>query len=66
VKAMQYSFKCPAPCNYEIKVDAQNDDEAVNKLMAAGKVHVKDAHANMPPMPEQKMKDMFKAGMKKA
>jgi predicted small metal-binding protein len=49
-----------------MKVDAQNDDEAMNKLMAAGKVHVKDAHANMPPMPEQKMKDMFKAGMKKA
>jgi len=62
---MKYSFKCPAPCNYEIKVDAQNDDDAMNKLMAAGKVHAKEAHPNMPPMPEQKMKDMFKAGMKK-
>ena len=33
---MKYSFKCPAPCNYEIKVDAQTDDDAVNKIMAAG------------------------------
>jgi hypothetical protein len=24
---MKYSFTCPAPCNYEIKIDAQNDDE---------------------------------------
>jgi predicted small metal-binding protein len=62
---MKYSFKCPAPCNYEIKVDAQNDDEATNKLMAAGKVHAKEKHPNMPPMSEQQMKDMFKAGMKK-
>jgi predicted small metal-binding protein len=62
---MKYSFKCPAPCNYEIKVDAQNDDEAMNKTMAAGKVHAKEKHPNMPPMSEQQMKDMFKAGMKK-
>ncbi len=62
---MKYSFKCPAPCNYEIKVDAQNDNEAVDKIMAAGKVHAKSAHPDMPPMSEQKMKDMFKAGMKK-
>jgi len=62
---MKYSFKCPAPCNHEIKVDAQNDDEAMSKLMAAGKVHVKEAHADMPPMPEKEMKDMLKKGMKK-
>jgi predicted small metal-binding protein len=62
---MKYSFKCPSPCNYDIKVDAQNDDEAINKIMAAGKVHMKDAHANMPPMSEQQMKDMLTAGMKK-
>jgi predicted small metal-binding protein len=65
MKAMKYSFKCPAPCNYEIKVDAQNDDDAMNKFIAAGKVHAKEAHPNTTPMSEQKMKDMFKAGMKK-
>jgi len=62
---MKYSFKCPAPCNYEIKVDAQNDDEAMNKTMAAGKVHAKEKHPDKPAMSEQQMKDMFKAGMKK-
>lgn len=62
---MEYSFTCPAPCNYEIKVDAQNDGEAINKIMAAGKVHAKKAHPDMPPMSEQQMKDMLKAGMKK-
>ena len=62
---MKYSFTCPAPCNYEIKVDAQTDDDAMNKIMAAGKVHAKEKHPNMPPMSEQQMKDMFKAGMKK-
>ena len=51
---MKYSFKCPAPCDYEIKVDAQNDDEAINKFMAAGNVHVKDAHSNMPPSQSKK------------
>jgi predicted small metal-binding protein len=65
VKAMKYSFKCPAPCNYEIKVDAQNDNEAMSKLMASGKVHAKEKHPDMPPMPEQQLKDMLKAGMKK-
>jgi hypothetical protein len=62
---MNYSFKCPAPCNQELKVYAQNDDEAMGKLMAAGKVHIKEVHPNMPPMPEQQMKDMLKKGMKK-
>ena len=62
---MKYSFKCPAPCNKELNVDALTDDEAINKLMAAGKGHAKEAHPNMPPMSEQQMKDMLKAGMKK-
>ena len=30
---MKYSFTCPAPCNYEIKVDAKDDGEAVDKIM---------------------------------
>jgi hypothetical protein len=62
---MKYSFKCPAPCNHEIKVDARNDEEASEKLMASGKVHAKAAHPYMPPMSDREMKDMFKAGRKK-
>jgi len=28
---MKYSFQCPVPCNYEIKVDTQADDSSVTK-----------------------------------
>jgi predicted small metal-binding protein len=62
---MKYSFTCPAPCNYEIKIDAQNDDEALKKIMEAGGVHAKKAHPDMPPMTEEKLKNMFRSGMKK-
>jgi hypothetical protein len=33
--------------------------------MAAGKVHAKESHPNMPPMSERQMKDLLKSGMKK-
>jgi hypothetical protein len=35
---MTYSFTCPFPCNYEIKVDARNNHEAVNKIIRAGAI----------------------------
>ena len=60
---MKYSIKCPAPCNHEIRVEAQNDDEGISKLMAAGKIHAKEAHPEMSSMSEQEMKDMIKTGM---
>jgi len=28
---MKYFFQCPAPCNYEIKVDTRADDSSVAK-----------------------------------
>jgi hypothetical protein len=62
---MKYSFTCPAPCNHEIKVEANNDDEAINKIMAEGKTHAQKAHPDMPPMTEDQMKLMLRAGMKR-
>lgn len=62
---MKYSFTCPAPCNYEVKVDAKNDDEAVEKIVEAGTVHAKQAHADMPPMTKEQMVKMVRTGMKK-
>ena len=62
---MKYSFTCPAPCNEKIEVDAQNDTEAIEKLLVAGKAHAKKAHPDMPPMTDEQMKSMLKAGMKK-
>ncbi len=62
---MKYSFTCPAPCNYEIKVDAKNDDEAVGRIIKAGEVHRKQAHPDMPPMTEEQLTKIVRSGMKK-
>ena len=62
---MKYSFSCPAPCNYEIKVDAKDDDEAINKIMAEGMKHAKKDHPDMPPMTEGQMKTKIRTCMKK-
>ena len=62
---MKYSFSCPAPCNYKINVDAPSDDDAINKIMAAGKVHAKEAHPDMPPMTDEQMKGMVRTAMQK-
>ena len=62
---MKYSFTCPAPCNYQIKVDAKSDDEAVDKILAEGMKHAKQAHPNMPSMNEKEAKTMVRTNMKK-
>lgn len=62
---MKYSFTCPAPCNYEIKVDANSDDEAVNKILAEGAKHAKTAHPDMPPPGEEQARAMVRTRMKK-
>ncbi len=62
---MQYCFKCPSPRNHEIKVEAKDDEKGMRKIMAAGRVHAAQVHHGMPPMTEQQMRDMLKAGMKK-
>jgi hypothetical protein len=36
----EYEIICPPPCTYEIKVEANKGDEAVEKLMKAGAAHV--------------------------
>ena len=61
---MKYSFKCPPPCNYEIKVEANNDDEAVGKIMKAGEAHKKQAHPDIT-MSEEQMRNMVRSGMKR-
>ncbi len=63
---MKYSFSCPATCNYEIMVDAKNDDEAVAKIVAEGAIHGKQVHANVLPMTEEQLKNMVRSGMMKA
>jgi len=64
VKTMKYSFKCPGTCNYEVKVEAKNDDEAIRKIIKEGEDHRKQAHPDMPPMTEEQLKTIVRSGMK--
>lgn len=61
---MSYSFKCPA-CDHTLTTEAANDDEALEKFMAAGDEHMKAVHADAPAMPEDQMREMIRTGMKK-
>lgn len=64
---MQYSFTCPAPgCGHTMEVEAENDDEAMGKLLVAGDEHGKQVHPNIPQMPEEQAKEMVRVGMRKA
>jgi hypothetical protein len=60
---MKYSFSCPATCNYQISVDAKNDDEAVAKIIKEGAVHGKQAHPDVLSMTEEQLKNLVRSGM---
>lgn len=60
---MKYTYKCPA-CDAPISVDAASDEEAVDKLMAAGATHGKEKKHDMS-MSENQMKEDVKAKMTK-
>ncbi len=62
---MEYSIQCPSPCNFEIKVEAINDDEAVEKIMQAGAAHKNESHCDMK-MSEEQMRSMVRSNMKKS
>lgn len=62
---MNYSFACPAPCNREIKVDANDNLDAIEKMIMAGAIscrnignqcRCKHAHFDMSPIPEEQLR----------
>jgi hypothetical protein len=61
---MEYSIQCPSPCNYEIKVEANSDDEAVGKIMKACAAHKNEAHPDMK-VSEEQMRSMVRSNLKK-
>jgi hypothetical protein len=61
---MEYSIQCPSPCNYEIKVEASSDDEAVEKIMKAGTAHKQECKLAMD-ISEEQMRSMVRSNMKK-
>ncbi len=66
---MKYTYACPAD-GFVTTVEAENDDDAVQKFMVAGKAHMADpaylqGHQAAPPVADEEMAQMVRAGMKK-
>ena len=70
---MTYSFVCPAPCNREIKVDANDNLEAVKKIIMKGAIscrnidnqcNCKQAHLDMSPIPEEQLRNIVSLCMR--
>ncbi len=70
---MYYSFTCPLPCHHKIKVDAENRDDAVRKIMTAGAMSCRnlanqyycaEVNLNLYPIPEEELKDAVNLGLR--
>lgn len=56
---MQYSFTCPLEgCKTVMLVEAENDDEAVDRLMEEAKEHLVVAHPDVKKTEEEIRKDI--------
>ena len=63
---MNYSFACPIPCNREIKVDASDNLDAIEKIIMAGGLscrninnnhcNCKQAYDHLSPIPEEELR----------
>ena len=69
---MVYTFACPVPCNRVIKVYANTDDDAINKLIVAGamscrtmsnKKYCEKGRHNMRSLPEEQLRDIVRLSM---
>ena len=64
---MTYAFACPVPCNREIRVEAKNNLDAIDKIIAAGAISCRNsknqcncklAHFLLPPIPEEQLRNI--------
>jgi hypothetical protein len=68
---MVYKFACPAPCSRVIMVDANSDDDAVNKIIGAGAINCRNVDDtscckkvfHLPPLPEKDLRDIVRMCM---
>ena len=69
---MVYTFACPIPCRRVIKVDANTDDEAITKILAAGAVSCRnmatfkdceEEHRHMPVLHEEQLREIVRLSM---
>jgi hypothetical protein len=66
---MTYIFTCPAPCNRVIRIDANDADDAIRKIVKAGGMACRngerpgscgESHPQMLPLPERMLKDLVR------
>jgi len=70
---MTYTFACPMPCSRVIRIDANDADDAVRKIVKAGGMACRngesprscgEGHPHMPPLPERRLRDLVRFIMK--
>jgi hypothetical protein len=65
VPIMSYSVTYPEYCSFEVKADADDDDQAVVKILQGIKLHRNQAHPEMPRMSEGYLAGYIRSGMKR-
>ncbi|MHB9098155.1 MAG: hypothetical protein ACYC5X_10090 [Syntrophales bacterium] len=70
---MIYSFACPAPCDREIKVEAHDNLDAVEKIIMAGAISCRNsdsqcgcshARVELSPIPEEQLRHIVSLCMR--
>lgn len=71
---MVYLFACPAPCDREIKVEAKDNIDAIEKIIMAGAIgcrngdncqcSCKQANLDMSPIPKEQMRHIVELCMR--
>jgi hypothetical protein len=69
---MTYNFSCPAPCSRVIRVEARDDEDAVEKIIRAGAMTCRNRESNNPcdtthlvltPLPETQLRELVRLSM---
>jgi len=69
---MIYRFVCPSPCKREIIINADDDAEAIMKIIAAGALSCRNMacrsyceiyHKAMPSLPENRLREIVRVSM---
>ena len=70
---MTYNFSCPAPCRRVIRVEAHDDEDAVEKIIQAGAMTCRNRGSNDPcntthlvltPLPEMQLRELVRLSMR--
>jgi hypothetical protein len=68
---MVYTFACPVPCRRVIKVYANTEEDAIDKIIVAGAMSCRmankgvceEGHHRMPSLPEERLREIVRLSM---